>query len=131
MNTNFDFELILTCKRYNPPSITQQINNLREVWAARCDININEVYNIHIALHLIQIADAIYESTNPHNLRITNIISELSPANDWKYQDSGMVVSFWERVLLIYAGGLAQTKTACFDGLDYYFENIWKKAGKP
>lgn len=129
--TNFDFELILTCKRYNPPSITQQINNLREVWAARCDINIDEVRNIHIAEYLIQIADGIYKKYQPHHLSIIHIVSQLSHANDWKYQDSGMMETFWDRVLLVYISALTHTELAHIDGLNDYFTNVWKKAGKP
>lgn len=127
--TNFDFELILTCKRYNFSSDALLLAELREVWAARCEIKLSEVQNIHIAERLVEIADMIYAKYQPRNLKITHIVYELSPARDFIYKYcSG---NYWDRVLFIYASALAQTESARFDGLDDYFTNVWKKAGKP
>ena len=126
---NYDFELILTCKRYNPPSSILLINKLREVWAERCSIDIKYVLNCSIAFHLIDIAEEIYLRHRPNNLSSASIVVELSPANDWKYKDCGD--NFWDRVLLVYASALCHTEVDYIDGLNNYFNNVWKKAGKP
>ena len=131
MNINYDFELILTCKRYNL-SDAQLINKLREVWAARCEIKLIEVRNYLIADSLISIASDIYIKYKLPRLGPINVIELLSPVYDSQYVDQyDERLGYWERVLIIYASALAQTEIRYFDGLNTYFENIWKKAGKP
>lgn len=126
----WDYQLILTFKRY---SDNNEASRAKDIWAKRCAIDKEFIGYNDIVVRLEEIREVISQNAKQWHLNIANILEESAPRNDWKYpriKSDTKEEAYWEHLLLIYASIFRHTESKYFEGLDSYYENVWKKEGK-